>query len=367
MVDTDSSSSKNQRVSLRTVERLSVYRRALEELAREDIDFIPSHRLAAIVGVTPAQLRRDLASFGSFGSVTRGYDVRQMATTISRIIGTDRPQDVGLVGVGHLGRAFLAYRGFEERGFHIAAAFDVDPKKIGRVFAGCRCYSVDELEARIAEYGLRIMLLTSRPEGLQELVDRAATAGIRGFLNFVPKLIDCPAGCFVEPTDISAKLEKLSFLSRWTDEPSAQRTDTVNGGVVAARKILVVDDDRDLVTSVEAFLKGRGYVVTTAHNGKEAYACIVKDRPDLIVLDVMMDYDEEGMVLASALKTDGPTRDIPIVMLSGFNVKEDVRDRVLASLMGQNLPAETFMEKPVRLAELAERIDLLLGREDDRS
>lgn len=131
---------------------------------------------------------------------------------------------------------------------------------------------------------------------------------------------------------------------------------------MGTKKILIVDDDRDLVASIEAFLAARGYAVATAGNGKEAYAQIVKEKPDLIVLDVMMDYDEEGMVLASALKTDGPTRDIPIVMLSGFNVKDDVREKVLASLMGQDLPAETFMQKPVRLADLAERIEMLLQR-----
>ncbi len=127
-----------------------------------------------------------------------------------------------------------------------------------------------------------------------------------------------------------------------------------------AKKILLVDDDRDLVASMEAYLKARAYEVATAHNGKEAYARILESRPDLIVLDVMMDYDEEGMIFASALKTDGPTRDIPIVMLSGFNVQEDVREKVLASLMGQDWPAETFMQKPVRLAELAQRIEVLL-------
>jgi CheY-like chemotaxis protein len=76
----------------------------------------------------------------------------------------------------------------------------------------------------------------------------------------------------------------------------------------------------------------------------------------------MMDYDEEGMVFASALKTDGPTRDIPIIMLSGFNVQQDVREKVLASLMGQALPSDTFMEKPVKLADLAARIETLLAR-----
>jgi DNA-binding response OmpR family regulator len=134
-------------------------------------------------------------------------------------------------------------------------------------------------------------------------------------------------------------------------------------GVAMAKKhILVVDDDRDLVASVEAFLSARGYTVTTAGNSKEAYARIVENRPDLMILDVMMDYDEEGMVFASALKTDGPTHSIPIIMLSGFNVQTDVRDRVLASLMGQELPAEAFLQKPVRLAELADRVEVLLGR-----
>jgi DNA-binding response OmpR family regulator len=127
--------------------------------------------------------------------------------------------------------------------------------------------------------------------------------------------------------------------------------------------ILVIDDDRDLVASLEAFLSARGYSVATANNSKEAYARIVEKRPDLMILDVMMDYDEEGMVFASALKSDGPTHDIPIIMLSGFSVQADVRDKVIASLMGQDLPVETFMEKPVRLAELADRVGALLTRE----
>ncbi len=134
--------------------------------------------------------------------------------------------------------------------------------------------------------------------------------------------------------------------------------------MVEGKKILLVDDDRDLVMSVQAYLTARGYEIATAHNGKEAYSRIIADKPDLIVLDVMMDYDEEGMVFAGALKTDGPTRDIPIIMLSGFNAEKDVREKVLASLMGQDWPAETFMQKPVRLAELAERIHTLLERED---
>jgi redox-sensing transcriptional repressor len=205
---------KSRKISLHTVERLSVYRRTLEELSREDVTFIHSHELAALVGVTPAQLRRDLASFGNFGNIARGYDVRRMTRTISEIIGTDAVQNVALVGVGYLGRALLSYSGFEERGFHIAAAFDSDPEKVGRVFAGRRCHGLDELETVISALGLRILILASRSEGLQSVVNRAAAVGVRGFLNFVPKMTTAPAGCFVEQIDISARLEKLSFLSR---------------------------------------------------------------------------------------------------------------------------------------------------------
>jgi redox-sensing transcriptional repressor len=204
---------KDQKVSLHTVERLSVYRRKLEELGTDEVEFIHSHELAALVGVTPAQLRRDLASFGNYGNISRGYDVRRMSRTISQIIGTDRIQNVALVGVGDLGRALLSYRGFEERGFHIVAAFDLDPDKVGRVFAGRRCYALEKLETVLADLQIRILILTSRPEGLQEVVDRGVQAGVRAFLNFVPKTLSVPADCFVEHIDISAKLEKLSFLS----------------------------------------------------------------------------------------------------------------------------------------------------------
>jgi redox-sensing transcriptional repressor len=164
----------------------------LDELSHDGVEFIHSHQLAGLVGVTPAQLRRDLASFGSFGNIARGYNVYQMGQTISRIIGTDKLQSVALFGLGDLGRALLSYSGFEERGFHVAAAFDVDQDKIGRVFAGRRCYGLQDLEKVVTDFDVRI----------------------RSFLNFVPKRLTAPQNCFVEDVDISAKLEKLSFLSR---------------------------------------------------------------------------------------------------------------------------------------------------------
>ena len=201
-------------VSLQTVERLSVYRKALEELDRDGVEYVHSQQLADLVSVTPAQLRRDLSSFGTFGNISRGYNVYEMSRTIGRILGTNETQAVALFGVGDLGRALLSYRGFEERGFHIAVAFDVDPDKVGRVFAGRRCYHVNELETVLREFEVRMAVLATRTEGLQALVDRIAGSGVRAVLNFVPRFVKAPDGCVVEHTDITAKLELLSFLMR---------------------------------------------------------------------------------------------------------------------------------------------------------
>ena len=203
-----------KRVSLQTVQRLSVYRKVLEELDHDGIEYIHSHELAALVGVSPAQLRRDLASFGTFGNISRGYNVYEMSRTISRILGTHETQSVALFGVGDLGRALLSYRGFEERGFHIGVAFDVDGEKVGRVFAGRRCYHVDHLEEVLREFDVHMAILATRPEGLQTLVDRICSAGVQGVLNFVPKHVTVPAGCFLEEMDITSQLELLSFLAR---------------------------------------------------------------------------------------------------------------------------------------------------------
>ena len=204
-----------KKISLQTVERLSLYRKTLDDIHHEGIVHIYSHHLARMAGVTPAQLRRDLASFGSFGNISKGYHVYQLIVTISRLLGTDTVQTVVLVGVGNLGRALLAYRGFEERGFHIAVVFDSAPEKTNRVFAGRRCFPVEEIEKVLPDYRPTIAILACGPQGVQNVVESLGKAGVRVILNFVPKKITPPQGMYVEDVDFSAKLEKLSFLSHF--------------------------------------------------------------------------------------------------------------------------------------------------------
>ena len=117
-----------------------------------------------------------------------------MSRTISRILGTDESQSVALFGVGDLGRALLSYRGFEERGFHIAVAFDVDSEKVGRVLRRPPLLPRRPPGEVLREFDVHMAILASRPEGLQTLVDRVCGAGVHAILNFVPKRVRVPGG-----------------------------------------------------------------------------------------------------------------------------------------------------------------------------
>jgi len=199
-------------IALQTIERLSTYRRVLEDLHGNGIQYVYSHQLAEYVDVTSAQLRRDLSAFGSFGNISRGYNVQQLITTLSELLGTSAIQPVALVGVGNLGRTLLSYGGFSERGFSVEIVFDQDPAKIGRVIAGRRCHDIKAAEIILKEHPVQIAILACQPHGLQAMVGQFAAAGVKSFLSFVPAIINAPPGVFIETEDISAKLEKLSFL-----------------------------------------------------------------------------------------------------------------------------------------------------------
>ena len=131
-----------------------------------------------------------------------------------------------------------------------------------------------------------------------------------------------------------------------------------------AKRILMVDDDRDLVTSVKAFLEARGYTVDTAHSGIEAREQLKIRRPDLVVLDIMMDYDTDGFNVAYKLRDDPETERIPVIIMSGFTKELETKTHIFEPMMYREWPAAKFFEKPVKLAELADAIaDLLADAE----
>ena len=126
------------------------------------------------------------------------------------------------------------------------------------------------------------------------------------------------------------------------------------------QNILVVDDDQDLVRSIATFLGARGYQVETANNGTEAQRKLDQRLPDLVVLDVMMDYDAEGLNLAYQLANEERTRKIPLVILSGFMKELDRKGNPFDFIQGREWPAAKMFDKPVKLADLAGSIENLL-------
>ena len=131
-----------------------------------------------------------------------------------------------------------------------------------------------------------------------------------------------------------------------------------------AKNILLVDDDRDLVQTTKTFLEARGYAVATAHSGAEARDELKLRRPDLFVLDIMMDYDTDGFNLAHELKQDPETARIPVIIVSGFTKELETKTHVFEPMMYRDWPAAKFFEKPVKLTALAEAVAELLAGTD---
>jgi redox-sensing transcriptional repressor len=202
------------RLSRASVGRFSLYLRRLEQLQGEGARTVSSGQLGEALGVTAAQVRKDLACLGSLGHPGVGYPAQNLIAALRRKLGIDRAWSMVLVGVGNLARALLRYRGFQEQGFRIVALFDADPAKVGQTVDGLTIQAPDEMKAVIAATGAELGLLTVPAEAAQAVAETLATAGIRGILNFAPTVLRLPAQVSLVTVDLTVQLEQLVFLVR---------------------------------------------------------------------------------------------------------------------------------------------------------
>ena len=206
---------KSEHIPTPAVRRLSLYLRQLETFHAVDRKTVASRELGAALGLSDAQVRKDLAYFGQFGYPGVGYRVDELIARVRSILGTDKMSSVLLVGVGNLGRALLAFRGFEKRGFRIVAAFDNDPAKIGSTVHGQRAFDVQPtsaMSASIQAEAVRVGILSVPAEAAQKVADEMVEAGIRGILNFAPVTLQVVEGVAVSSVDLAVHLEQLLFL-----------------------------------------------------------------------------------------------------------------------------------------------------------
>lgn len=205
---------KSDHIPTPAVRRLSLYLRQLEAFHATDRRTVSSKQLGEALSLSDAQVRKDLACFGQFGHPGIGYRVPELILRVRRILGTDKTSGVLLVGVGNLGRALLAFRGFRKRGFEIVAAFDKDASKIGLRIDGQKEVTVRPLsdmpEVAHTE-GVRIGVLAVPAPAAQSVADEMIAAGIRGILNFAPVRIQVPPDVAVSSVDLAVHLEQLSF------------------------------------------------------------------------------------------------------------------------------------------------------------
>lgn len=194
------------------VERLSLYVRELTRVGRERVSFISSRRLAQGLGITDAQVRRDLSYFGQFGTSGRGYEVQRLHATLERILGIHgRVWHVALAGVGNLGSALLAYGGFEDRGFIFRLAVDSDPQKIGRTIQGLTIEPGANLSELVQRHQIHIGMIAVPSEAAQAICDQLVDGGVRAIVNFAPARLDVPPSVLLRNVDLAIELEALAF------------------------------------------------------------------------------------------------------------------------------------------------------------
>ena len=195
-----------------SVARLSLYVRELKRLGGERVGYVSSRRLAQRLGVTDAQVRRDLSYFGQFGTSGRGYEVRQLHHRLAGILGVaERSWNVALVGLGNLGSALLAYRGFQERGFLFRVIVDTDPQKIGRMVHGVEVAPVEALPELVKRHDVHIGLIAVPVDSAQGVCHQLVAGGVRAIVNFAPVHLDVPPSVWVRAVDLATELESLAF------------------------------------------------------------------------------------------------------------------------------------------------------------
>ncbi|MHC4208715.1 MAG: redox-sensing transcriptional repressor Rex [Planctomycetota bacterium] len=194
-----------------TVKRLSLYLRELEARADAEQQTISSKQLGAALGLTDAQVRKDLAYFGQFGHPGIGYRVGELTGQLRQILRADRTWNAAVVGAGNIGRALMAYQRFSLKGFEIVAVFDKDPGVIGQVVTGHRVRPMEELAQLIAERDIKIGIVTVPAAAAQPVADALIEAGVRGILNFAPVRLDVHDAVSVTSVDFSVALEQLAF------------------------------------------------------------------------------------------------------------------------------------------------------------
>ena len=193
------------------ISRLPIYLRALERLSQEGKEVTSSHELGKRLGISSAQIRKDLSHFGGFGKQGTGYKITYLREQLRQVLKVEREWEVALVGAGDLGSAVARYKGFADRGFHIAYVFDSAPDKVGKSIGKYAVQSIDKLRAIIHERDIKIAMIAVPAEYAQGVADLLIDAGVKAILNYAPINLSVPDEVHVQYIDPVLHLQRMTY------------------------------------------------------------------------------------------------------------------------------------------------------------
>jgi redox-sensing transcriptional repressor len=193
------------------VGRLPLYLRTLQLMSQEGRRVTSSQELGERLGISAAQIRKDLSQFGEFGKQGTGYSIEYLIDQLRQILHVNKVWDVAVVGIGDVGHALARYQGFSNRGFRIVLLFDNDPQKIGSYVGKFVINSISNLVTMIREAGVQIAMLSVPVEHAQQVTDLLVDAGVKSILNYAPINISVPASVHIQYIDPVLHLQRMTY------------------------------------------------------------------------------------------------------------------------------------------------------------
>ena len=191
--------------------RLPIYLRALQRMAEKGVQNTSSQELGERVGISAAQIRKDISQFGEFGKQGTGYRISFLIDKLREILKVDRIWDVVIVGAGDMGHALARYQGFVNRGFHVVMVFDNDQIKVGQKIGDYTIMDTSSMIEEIQESGIQVAMLTVPATAAQEAADMLVKAGVKAILNYAPISLTVPEGVHVQHIDPATHLQRMTY------------------------------------------------------------------------------------------------------------------------------------------------------------
>jgi redox-sensing transcriptional repressor len=193
------------------VSRLPVYLRALQHMKAQGKHNTSSQELGERLGISAAQIRKDLSQFGEFGKQGTGYNIDFLVNKLREILKVEQVRDLAIIGMGDMGHALARYQGFNDRGFRVAMVFDNDREKIGQQAGAFTILDAAQMMETIQKAGIKIAMLCVPASAAQEVANKLVQAGVKAILNYAPISLNVPQGVRVQYLDPSIGLQRMAY------------------------------------------------------------------------------------------------------------------------------------------------------------